>query len=40
MFLESGISVAVANATKDLLKVASEVTDTNDNDRVAKYLDK
>jgi len=40
MFAWAGRGVAVANAHHDLLAVADEVTDSNDDDGVARYLDR
>lgn len=40
MFKESGIGVAVSNATDDLLEIADEVTLSNNEDGVAEYLKK
>ena len=40
MFKECNISVAVANSNEDIKKSAKIITDSNDNDGVAKFLEK
>lgn len=40
MIRHCGIGVAVGNAIKEVMQVADSVTDTNDNDGVAKYISK
>ena len=40
MFKTAGYSVAMENAHPNLKKVANEITDTNDNDGVANFIEK
>jgi hydroxymethylpyrimidine pyrophosphatase-like HAD family hydrolase len=40
MLVEAGIGVAMGNAEEDLKTVADYITDTNDNDGVAKAIEK
>ena len=40
MFNECGIKVAMGNALDDIKDIATYVTDTNDNDGIAKFFDK
>ena len=38
MIKHCGVGVAMKNAIPEVLRVADVVTDTNDNDGVAKYI--
>ena len=40
MFKLSGVSIAVKNATPDILEIVDEITDSNNEDGVAKILEK